>query len=130
MFVLCVLYSKDKRQSQGNQDTQARTKYKARTKKIPVGARCSAPVYAGLLQNGHGALFLEIKWPGSGVNHPPPSSAPKENSHTSTHLCAFMVCSRAIFTFTLLPRRPVKLNEGLHKVLFNSLNTKHETMFL
>jgi hypothetical protein len=38
MFVLCVLYSKDKRQSQDNQDKEVRTKYKAGTKnKISSG---------------------------------------------------------------------------------------------
>ena len=32
MFVLCVLYSKDKRHSQDNQDKEVWTKYKTRTK--------------------------------------------------------------------------------------------------
>jgi hypothetical protein len=38
MFVFCVLYSKDKRQSQANEDKAAQTKYRERTKKIPPGA--------------------------------------------------------------------------------------------
>jgi hypothetical protein len=37
MFVLCVLYNKDKRQSQDIQDKEVRKKYKARTKKNPSG---------------------------------------------------------------------------------------------
>ena len=50
MFVLCVLYNKDKRQSQDNQDKAVQTKYRERTKKIPARAwmfvRCKCCVFA------------------------------------------------------------------------------------
>jgi hypothetical protein len=45
MFVLCVLYSKDKRQSQDNQEKARQTKYRERTKK-----KTSRP--------GHGCLSV------------------------------------------------------------------------
>ena len=39
MFVLCVLYSKDKRQSQDKQEKEVvQIKYRDRRKKIPPGA--------------------------------------------------------------------------------------------
>ena len=46
MFVLCLLYSKDKRQSKGKQDKKVQMKYKER-KKIPAGEIFSAPVQTG-----------------------------------------------------------------------------------
>jgi hypothetical protein len=42
MFVLCVLYNKDKRQSQDKQNKAQRE-----IKKIQVGTRLSAPVQTG-----------------------------------------------------------------------------------
>ena len=45
MFVLCVLYTKDKRQSQDNQDKEVQIK--VQRKKNPGGARFSAPVQTG-----------------------------------------------------------------------------------
>ena len=45
MFVLCVLYSKDKRKRAWTiRKKEVRIKYKKRTKKFPVGARFSAVV--------------------------------------------------------------------------------------
>ena len=38
IVVLCVLYNKDKRQSQDKQDKAVQIKYRHRTKKIPPGA--------------------------------------------------------------------------------------------
>jgi hypothetical protein len=37
MVVLCVLYNKDKRQSQDKQDKAVQIKYRHRTKKNPAG---------------------------------------------------------------------------------------------
>ena len=70
--------------------------------RFPVGARFSAPV-----QTGPGAYpasctvgtrsFLGVKWPGHGIDHPPPSSAEVKERRYS--LWAFMACSKADFTF-------------------------------
>ena len=49
--------------------------------RIPVEARSSAPVQSGPVAhqvsqyNGYRVSFREVKWPGSGVKHPPTSSA-------------------------------------------------------
>ena len=48
MFLLCVIYSKDKKAKiHDNQDREVRVKYRQRTKNIPLGARVSAPVHTG-----------------------------------------------------------------------------------
>ena len=72
MFVLCVLYSKDKRQIQDNQDKEVEIKYK----KMPVEDRFSAPVGSPiLLYNGYRVSFPGVKRPGRGVNLPSPTRA-------------------------------------------------------
>jgi hypothetical protein len=75
--VSCVLYSKDKKQSQ---DKKVQIKHREQKKKVPVGERLSTPVQTG--PGAHPAfyimgsgLFLGVKRSGRGVNHPPPSSA-------------------------------------------------------
>jgi hypothetical protein len=49
--------------------------------------------------------FPGVKWPGRGVDHPPPSSAEvKEIIELNIYpnpLCAFMAYSRVNFTFTI-----------------------------
>jgi hypothetical protein len=83
MFVLCVLYSKDKRQSQENQDREVWTKHKARTKnkKNPVGGdifpTCADWLCgpSSFLYNGYQVSFLGVKQPRHCFNHPLPSSS-------------------------------------------------------
>ena len=95
MFVLCVLYSKDKRQSQDNQDKEVRISY--RQKKNPgkgeiFRTRPDRPWGPpSLLYNGYRVSLPGVKRPRRGVNHPLPSN-----------VWTLMACSRANFTFTLL----------------------------
>jgi len=45
--------------------------------------------------------FVGVKWPGRGIDHPPPSSAKvKEREELYLYLWAFMACHRVKFTFT------------------------------
>jgi hypothetical protein len=75
MFLLCVLYSKDK--SQKRQDKEVRIKYTH--KKARWGARFFSPVHTGpgahpaSYKMGTGS-FPGVKRPWRGVNHPPPSN--------------------------------------------------------
>ena len=73
----------------------------------PDGARFSAPV-----QNGPGAhpatykistgSFPELRRPGRGVDHPPPSSAKKSTAILLPPLWTFMACSRVNYYNTIL----------------------------
>ena len=77
MFVLCVLYSKDKKaKSQDNQDKAGQTKYRGREQKIPLGGEsfCTCPDRPwgsfSRLYNGYSVSSPGVKRPGRGVNHP------------------------------------------------------------
>ena len=73
---------------------------------IPVEARFSTPVQTG--PGAHPApytmgtrSFLEVKWPGLGVDHPPHlASRLKSRAIHLLPLWAFVACSRVNFTFT------------------------------
>ena len=78
---------------------------------IPVGGRLPATVQTSSGINpatctmGTGSLPLEVKWPGCGVNHPPPSSAEikkKTGAIPLIPLWAFMVSYRVTFIFTVI----------------------------
>ena len=63
---------------------------------------CGPP---SLLKNGYRVSFLGVKRSGRGVDHPPPVSAEvKERVELYMYFLswAFMACSRANFTFTLI----------------------------
>jgi hypothetical protein len=70
-------------------------------------ARFSAPVQTGppahtaSCRMGTGS-FPGLKWPGRGVNHPPPSSAEvaKSRALPLLPLWAFVACYRVTYTFT------------------------------
>ena len=109
VFVLCVLYSKDKRQSQDSQDKEVQIKYREQ-KTIPVVRdflHSSRPAQRAnhLLYNGYRVSFAGVKRPKRGVNHPPPSSTEVEERvelhvySPSRPAWALMTCYRANFTF-------------------------------
>ena len=81
MFVLRVLYSKDKSQSQDIQDKEVRIKWKKGTTKSWLGRDFPASVQTGLGAHqasctmGTGSLSRMVKRPGRGVNHCSSSSA-------------------------------------------------------
>jgi hypothetical protein len=60
---------------------------------------CGPP---SLLYNGYRVSFPGVKWPGRGVNHPPPTSAEvKEGGAIALlHLWAFVACSRVNFGYS------------------------------
>ena len=100
---------KDKRQIQDNQGKEVRTKYKERTRKVPVGVKFSTSIQTGppsLLYNGYCVYFPGVKRPGRGVNHPHPSNAAVEGKVELYFysLCgpSWTVLGRIVpFTFTL-----------------------------
>ena len=86
--VCFVLYSKDKGTCQGDEDKQTNRekvkgpkKRKNSERKNSFGGEifCKRPDQSwgqpGLLYNGYRVSCPRVKWPGRGVNHPPPSSA-------------------------------------------------------
>ena len=104
MFVLCVLYSRDKRKSQDYQDKELRLEYKEITKRNPDGGeifrtRQDRPWDPpNLLYDGYRVCFAGVKWPGRGVNHPLPSSAEvKERVELLLSVWASLAYSRADF---------------------------------
>jgi len=80
----------------------------------PGGAKFSIPVQTS--PGAHPASytmgtrsFLGVKWPGCGVDHPPPSrTRVKERIELYLYSpLAFMACSKVNFTFQHLPIQPV-----------------------
>jgi hypothetical protein len=90
MFVLCVLYSKDKRQSQDTEDKEIRIKYRERQRKTknPVGGE----IFHTRADRHLGCTQSPIQWvPGLF-----PHLAPRlKKQWRYTIFWAFMPCSRA-----------------------------------
>jgi len=75
------------------------------------GARFSAPVQTGpeayrAFYTISTASFVEVKWSGLGVDHPPPSSA-EVKERVELYL-GFDACSRVSFDFTFTLYRYIK----------------------
>jgi hypothetical protein len=62
-----------------------------------------------LLSNEYWVSFPAVKWPGCGIDHPPPSSAEVKERvqlYLQSTPWAFMACSRVNFTVYLYHQRP------------------------
>jgi hypothetical protein len=90
--------------------------------RIPLGGTFSAPIQTGpgsqpAINTMGTESFPGVKWPGRGVDHPPPSSAEVKGRlklYTYFFLLAFVDCSRVNFTFTCYLFYPLYNAESWH----------------